>query len=139
MGFVQRMYCVLTISFAVLAFGEGSAVHAGEQFAEPGNALGVEIIRELVRRGFCTDAAKCHRLIEIYGGHGNRVNFSVYGINERNRDALNIVVELMVRRGIVITRGVPIKLWVYVISHDDYVKLGIFQSIDAVLILEINK
>ena len=75
----------------------------------------------------------------MFGGHGNRVNFSTYGIGEKNRKALGVVIDLLIQRGIIITSGVPIKLVAYDRPHEDYVNQGFFRAKEPILTLEINK
>ena len=130
---------VASLLLAAMASGVSGLVAAGERFTEPGNALGVEITQELVRRKLCANAADCQELIPIYGGHGNRVNFTAYGVGEKNRDALAVVVEVITRRGIHVTRGVPINFRAYQKPHDEYVNLGFFRAKEPILILDVSK
>lgn len=124
---------------ACLASAWSCISSAGERFTEAGNALGRAIDEELIRRRFCNDAAGCQRVLEIYGGHGDQVNFTAYGINDRNRDALAIVVEVITRRGLSITGGIPIKFQGRRMTHDEYIGSGIFRARDVVLTLEVKR
>lgn len=129
----------LVVLACTTIFAVDDSFAMGEKFAEQGHLLAAEIYKELIQRGFCGDPGSCNKLLPIYGGHGNRVNFSTYGISEKNREALSVVVSLIVRRGIVITQGVPIGFVAYAKPHEDYVNQGLFRSKEPILTLEVNK
>lgn len=136
MGKIFRSMFLVTFTVGfILSFPSS----AGERFTEAGNALGIAINQELIKQGYCGHTVDCHRLIEIYGGHGNQVNFTAYGIGDKNRDALSVIVGLIARQGIRITGGIPIRFQAYYMSHDDYVNRGVFRSRDVVLTLEVTK
>lgn len=112
---------------------------AGETYTPQGQALGAEIIKELVQRGYCTDAASCNKFLPRYYGHGDKVHFTCFGVTGINRPALAAVAELIVSRGIAITNGMPISLVAYSISHEEYRNRSVFKSIRPILTLEIEK
>lgn len=82
-----------------------------------GNELSSEINKELIAKGLCKLPKECQSVLEMYGGHGNQVNFSIYAPNKL---ALKTVFQFLIERGIDITHGIPISVKVYPKSRDEY-------------------
>lgn len=118
----------------------GIALPAGERFGEQGNALAGAIDRELMRNGFCKDHRDCFDKFPLYGGHGDRVNFTLYGVsNQEKRRMLAAVVEFVIVRGMEVTQGVPIQIQAFPKPHTEYVNFKNFFSKKPMLRLEIEE
>lgn len=90
----------------------------GEKYSEPGHLLFQEIHKHLINSGICISKKECYKKFEIYGGHGNRVNFSVY--NQKDNNELAKLIGFIIKQGFKITGGVPISVFVYQNERADY-------------------
>lgn len=122
--------------FLIVLFLGSSLMGCGEKYTEQGNALAQEINRELIGRGLCKNSRDCFDLLPMYGEHGDQVYFNFYGVNAGNRRAFTIVIELVMSRGMEITKGVPITIQAFPKPHEEYVNN--FSSKKPVLKLEVT-
>ncbi|MCP5319289.1 MAG: hypothetical protein H7A12_00400 [Pseudomonadales bacterium] len=131
---VTSLFVFLTLQFSV----EASAM--GEKYSDQGGNLSSAVKRMLIAKGFCDTPEKCYDLLPAYGGHGDRVRSTFYGISGSNRDAFRAVLDFAITDGLRVTDGVPITIRGYHETHEEYIESGIFfKSIKPFLILEINK
>ena len=107
----------------------------GEKFTQEGNALGVAINEHLIAQKLCLDISDCQKKLEMYGGHGNQVNFSVYAV--KNPKLIHAVAGFVASEGIQITKGVPISIAFYAEAHENHV--GIFNFTRPIIKLEVLK
>ena len=120
--FIRRSY-LRAIFFIVLAlFSVSLIVGCGERYTSEGNLLAQEISRELVNRGVCENQRDCFNKLPIYGEHGSHVHFNCYEVGQKNKLILNAVINIVVTRGMEITKGVPITIEAFPKSHEEYVK-----------------
>ena len=91
----------------------------GEKFTSEGNALGKAINEHLIAQTLCKDHADCKKKVEIYGGHGNQVNFSAYAVKDPR--LVYAVMGFVASEGMRITKGVPISVSFYPEPHEHYV------------------
>lgn len=111
----------------------------GEKYAEQGGRLTGVLRTAMIEKGFCKSPQECHSLLPATVGHGDKVRIAYYEISDRNIEALSFLVEIVVRRGLEITSGVPISIVAYKQSHEEYRTSGIFSSVKPFLALEVNK
>ena len=83
----------------------------GEKFTDEGNALGKAINEHLIAQMLCKDYADCKNKVEIYGGHGNQVNFTAYAVKDPR--LVYALIGFVASEGMRITKGVPISLSFY--------------------------
>ncbi len=105
-----------------------------EKYNKQGHALSKELNNHLMKQGFCT-SKNCKRDFEIFGGHGNRVNFSIY--NPKDKKVLASIIEYVVEHGLQVTGGVPISIYVYPKSRKEYGNF-LFRP-ETILKLEVTK
>lgn len=116
------------------------AIAMGEKYAEQGGRLSAAIKDMLIVKGFCKTPRDCHDLLPSYGGHGDRVRSAFYEVGERNSEAFNAIVGLVVQDGIRITSGTPITITGYRETHEEYRKSGVLsKDVKPFLILEVSK
>lgn len=132
-GFIKLFLGFILIFTITILFGKGS-IMGGEMYTKEGEALGAEITKELIKQGFCKTSRECNQVLEIYGGYGNRVNFSIYA--PKNKSALAAVFKLLVERGIELTNGISIAVTVFPKSRNEYG--DIFFEPKSVVRLEID-
>ncbi|TAN35473.1 MAG: hypothetical protein EPN23_11095 [Verrucomicrobia bacterium] len=123
----------ITIFFATSFMG--CSLPTGERYTKEGNALSVRINNELASQGFCHSPKECDDIFEMYGGHGDRVHFSIYAPNTL---ALAMIFKLLVEKGTEITNGVAISVTVYPRPRDEYGNTA-FYSHKPSIILEITQ
>lgn len=119
---------------SILAAAIISISGCGEKYSVQGHLLFQEIHKHLINSGICISKKECYKKFEIYGGHGNRVNFSVY--NQKDNKELTQLIGFIVERGYKITGGVPISVSVYPKIRADYGNILI--SPKPMMTLEIN-
>ena len=107
----------------------------GEKFTKEGNALGVAINEHLIAQKLCLDTSDCQKQLEMYGGHGNRVNFSAYAV--KNLKLVHAVTGFVASDGVRITKGVPISIAFYADAHENHVNTLNFSK--PIIKLEVNK
>ena len=107
----------------------------GEKFTQEGNALGVAINEHLIAQKLCLDTSDCQKQLEMYGGHGNRVNFSAYAV--KNLKLVHAVTGFVASDGVRITKGVPISIAFYADAHENHVNTLNFSK--PIIKLEVNK
>lgn len=107
----------------------------GEKFTKEGNALGVAINEHLVAQKLCADAADCQKKVEMYGGHGNQVNFSAYAVKDPK--LVGAVMGFVASDGLRITRGIPISISFYADAHANHVNTFNFSK--PIIKLEVLK
>ena len=107
----------------------------GENFTKEGNSLGLAINGQLVAQKLCVDASECQKKFEMYGGHGNQVNFSVYAV--RDPKLVQAVTGFVASEGIRITKGVPISIAFYADDHKNHV--NVFNFSKPIIQLEVLK
>jgi hypothetical protein len=73
--------------------------------------------------------------MEMYGGHGNQVNFSVYVV--KNPKLIHAVTGFVASEGMQITKGVPIAISFYSDAHDNHV--NVFNFSKPIIKLEMLK
>lgn len=128
-----KKFIFLVFSVMLLA---KPASGVGEKYSEQGSQVAKAVNQILVKKGICKpDLSDCTKKLTMYGGHGNRVNFSIYNPDKR---ALAAMVEFLIDDGIRITEGVPIHIYVYANSRESYGSL-LFSAPKPVIYLEINK
>lgn len=91
----------------------------GEKFTDEGNALGKAINEHLIAQMLCKDYADCKNKVEIYGGHGNQVNFTAYAVKDTR--LVYALIGFVASEGMRITKGVPISVSFYPEPHEHYV------------------
>lgn len=92
-------------------------VGCGEKYSEQGHLLSKKINESMIAAGICSTFNECKTQLEIYGGHGNQVNYTIYN---PDRKALAVLIEYVIENGIQITGGVPISISVYPKPREDY-------------------
>lgn len=106
----------------------------GEKFTEEGNALGVAINEHLIAQKLCTDASDCQKKVEMYGGHGNQVNFSAYAVKDPK--LVSAVMGFVASEGMRVTKGVPISIAFYADAHANHVNTFNFSKPIIKLVLK---
>jgi hypothetical protein len=125
--------CVVFICCTVFQVIPASG--AGNRFAAEGARLSAAIERNLIEKNICrADATDCSKQIRLYGGHGNKVNYSIYAPDKK---ALAATIAFVVENGMEITGGVPISVSVYPRSRESYGNM--FFSPHPTISLEISK
>lgn len=110
-------------------------VGCGEKFTQEGNALGLAINEHLIAQKLCTDASDCQKKVEMYGGHGNQVNFSAYAVKDPK--LVGAVMGFVASEGMRITKGVPISIAFYADAHANHVNTFNFSK--PIIKLEVLK
>lgn len=67
---------------AITSLISGLSHAAGEKFQEQGNRLGMAMSTVLINEGACFSTQDCNDKELMFGGHGDRVNLSFYGIQD---------------------------------------------------------
>lgn len=116
-GLISNIFGFIIIFITVVLFGKVFMM-GGEMYTKEGEILSIEINKELIAQGFCKNGRECNEVLEMYGGHGNHVNFTIFA--PKNKPALAAVFKLIVERGIQITNGVSITVVVYPKSRNEY-------------------
>lgn len=130
---------VYFICFTLTLFNS-EVMAMGERYTEQGGKLSAATVEVLISDGFCRTSQECHSFLPGYVAHGDRVRIAFYGVGEKNIQALNAVIGLVIKDGIRITDGVPITITGYRELYEEYRKSGIFwKSVEPFLILEVNK
>jgi hypothetical protein len=111
----KKLYLVGAALLAVIIVS--ILVGCGEKYSEQGHILSREIHNNLISRGICT-SKDCNAEYEVYGGHGNQINYSIY--NPKDRKVLAALIEFVVENGLQISGGVPISISVYPKSRSEY-------------------
>ena len=75
----------ILILFTASCLLKGSpALAIGEKYSKQGAKLGQAISKNLVGEKICKeDSSDCARKLSMYGGHGDRVNFSIYAPDKK--------------------------------------------------------
>ena len=55
----------------------------GEKYRKQGGLVYKKILNVLVTENYCHDAQDCYRKEVIFGEHGNRVNWHLYGVHDQ--------------------------------------------------------
>jgi hypothetical protein len=120
-----------------------SPIGAGEGYTRQGHDLGEAIINALMEKGYCRKTEKdidCVHNIPVFVGNGNRIHKSYYEIGEQNREMFLFIVNFVARKGVEITGGVPISIYGYHETHEEYRTSGIFfKDVKPFFYMEINK
>lgn len=112
------------------------ALATGEKYASQGNRLSMAITQYLIEKKICVAGGQaCSKKLETYGGHGNRVNYSVYGADKQ---ALSAMLTFIIEHGIKVTDGVPISVFVYPNSRISYGSM-LFNEPSPVLTLKVDQ
>lgn len=135
---VCRTFQIFIAYFALLAIllatvFANSARAMGEKYTNEGQALSAEIDKELIRQKLCKDSADCFLIVPMYGGHGNRVNFTIY---KPDKKALAVIFQFLILYGTEITKGIPISITVFPKSREEYGNM--FFTKEAIIELEIK-
>lgn len=131
----MRKYAAILL-YGVLGLTQTEpALAMGEKYAEQGNRLGRAIEQHLIDKKICSnDAQRCVKKLTMYGGHGNRINFSIYA---PDRQALAAMFSFLVQHGMEVTGGIPISITVYPKTRAAYG--NIFFSPPEQMTMEINR
>lgn len=115
--------CVCVVCIVFMAWGAMKLLdllggYSDGKYSKQGNQLLKSIDMDLISRGFCSTVNECKTQLEVYGEHGNRINYSIYG--PKNRNVLAAFIGFVVENGTEITGGVPISISVYPKSSEQY-------------------
>ncbi len=129
-----------TAIYGPLLFILSNPAFPGEIYSAQGRELGSQINHELIKRGFCKNAEECHKKMPLYGEYGKQVHLNIYGIDDvEKRAGMAIIFQLATEKGIDITNGTPITIWVFNKPHEEYVNFKNFFSKSPIITLEIVK
>ena len=131
------MECTTLLIVGVLSLlPAGSALAIGEKYADQGARLGRAIDKHLIDQKICMSGGQdCNRKLPMYGGHGNKINFSIYA---PDKQALAAMVAYLIEHGMEVTGGVPISITVYPKTREAYASL-LFSSPDPSITFKIDK
>ena len=129
--------CILV---AFVALFSTEVIAMGERYTEQGGRLSAATVEILIAQNFCKTSRECHDFLPGYVAHGDRVRIAFYDIGDKNIQAFNVIIELVIKDGLRITDRVPITIKGYRESHEEYRKSGVFwKDVKPFLILEMNK
>jgi hypothetical protein len=104
-----------------------------EKYSKQAQYLTAELDKELIKQGLCKDTPDCFNKLPMYGGHGNKINFTVY---KPDLQVLAVMFQFLVLHGREITSGIPISVSVFPKSREEY-GTKIFAP-EAIIELEIK-
>lgn len=136
-GFFKIIHALLLVFITINSL-EVRAM--GERYTKQGGNLSIAINKMLIQDGYCKTNKECFELLPGYGGHGDKVRFSFYQIEDSNSEAFLSIISLVMKEGMSITEGVPISILGFRETHQEYLKSGVFlNSVKPFFVLEINK
>lgn len=117
------IFCVCVVCLVLVAWGAVNFLdllggYSDGKYSEQASRLSKSIDMDLISRGFCSTVNECDTQLEVYGGHGNRINYTIYG--PKSRKILAAFIGFVVENGVEITGGVPISISVYPKTREEY-------------------
>lgn len=94
---------------------------------------------ELIDRGLCKTPQECSEKLRTAVGYGDRIYLNCHNVNANNRKMFAVVTELVISRGMEITKGIPVTIQAFPKSSDEYVNFKNFFSKDPLIKVEVNK
>jgi hypothetical protein len=132
----STIWCHL-VSFAIFTI-HPVAQSAGEKYSNQGHAVYAELTKHLIAKSICKDFTDCSNKLQIYGEHGNQINFNMYG--QATKTYANAVIEYLTNNGVSTSGGVPIRLEVYELPKKSHMGFNsIFNPAKPIITLELSK
>lgn len=119
--------------FMILSAVSLSIFSAGERYTKEGHDITRLIVQKLINNKICENPSECIKKLGIYGGHGDRVNLSFYGIADR--DLISQISGIVIKEGVSVSNGAPIKLVFFSKHRDD---IGLFERSTPFISLEVK-
>ena len=108
------------------------------RFADEENAVYEGLIEELETQEFCMKKLTCATKIGLYHRSGKRIYFNMYG--QKDMVLVASISKFLVKKGIQLTKGVPVTLKVYSTPKVGYLNFDYFFGHEYPLLkLEIEK